>query len=84
MALIACPECNNQVSSKAATCPQCGVRIKAPLISKEFQIVLGILITFFLCLFLYGSQMDKIKSQHEAADAALRATEALKNVNKKK
>ncbi len=27
MALISCPECNNQVSSTAATCPQCGAPI---------------------------------------------------------
>lgn len=27
MALINCPECNNQVSNKADTCPHCGVRI---------------------------------------------------------
>ncbi len=24
MALVACPECNQQVSDKAAACPQCG------------------------------------------------------------
>lgn len=27
MALISCPECNNKVSSTAATCPHCGTLI---------------------------------------------------------
>ena len=29
MSLITCPECGQQVSSKAPTCPHCGVRIEA-------------------------------------------------------
>lgn len=29
MALIKCKECGNEVSSKAETCPKCGVRFKA-------------------------------------------------------
>lgn len=28
MALIQCPECNGQVSSKASTCPHCGCPIE--------------------------------------------------------
>lgn len=27
MALIKCPECNNEVSNKAETCPHCGIKI---------------------------------------------------------
>lgn len=34
MALISCPECNNQVSSTAATCPQCGAPIAEAVGSK--------------------------------------------------
>ncbi len=30
MALIECPECSNQVSSHAASCPKCGCPIKSP------------------------------------------------------
>lgn len=30
MALINCPECNNQVSSEAKTCPMCGFTLKVP------------------------------------------------------
>ncbi len=31
MALISCPECNNQVSSTAAACPRCGAPIAGAL-----------------------------------------------------
>ena len=27
MALIKCPECNNEVSDKAETCPHCGMKV---------------------------------------------------------
>lgn len=30
MALTACMECGHQVSTEAATCPQCGAQLKAP------------------------------------------------------
>lgn len=40
MALIKCPECNNEVSDKAETCPHCGIKIcileiKNPLNTSE-------------------------------------------------
>ena len=28
MALINCPECNKEISDKAETCPNCGVRLR--------------------------------------------------------
>lgn len=34
MALITCPECGNQVSDKARTCPQCGFTAKETLLDK--------------------------------------------------
>lgn len=34
MALISCPECNNQVSSTAAACPKCGAPIAEAVGSK--------------------------------------------------
>ena len=30
MALTHCPECNKEISDKAETCPQCGVRLAPP------------------------------------------------------
>ena len=30
MAMIKCPECNDEVSSQASKCPKCGVRISKP------------------------------------------------------
>ena len=34
MALINCPDCSNQVSDKAPTCPKCGRQIAATTIEK--------------------------------------------------
>lgn len=41
MALMKCPECGNEVSDKAAVCPNCGVAI-APTISSEHEIKIEI------------------------------------------
>ena len=38
MALITCPECNNQCSSMAESCPKCGYPLIAP-VSYEIQVV---------------------------------------------
>ena len=37
MALVKCPECNNNVSDKAETCPHCGLRICDYVILKTEQ-----------------------------------------------
>lgn len=36
MALITCPECGKEISSKAFTCPNCG----CPIINKKFKIII--------------------------------------------
>lgn len=37
MALIKCPECNNEVSDTALTCPKCGYQLNPPPITKGDQ-----------------------------------------------
>lgn len=52
MALINCPECNQQVSSQAKTCPKCGCPISAPVSTGNsstempfvWRIVIGIIL----------------------------------------
>jgi len=34
MALIACPECNRQISDSAATCPGCGIEVASAMESR--------------------------------------------------
>ena len=46
MALITCPECGNQVSDKAKTCPNCGIPIDTKVCcpncgSSDVQIISG-------------------------------------------
>ena len=36
MALIKCPECNNDVSTEAISCPHCGYPIAKKLSEKKF------------------------------------------------
>ena len=37
MSLMPCPECNNQISDKAITCPSCGFPIKTEKIVDKFD-----------------------------------------------
>ena len=39
MALKPCPECNAEVSDKAASCPRCGAPISAPPPVQQVQVV---------------------------------------------
>lgn len=41
MALIACPECNNQVSEQAVSCPSCSFKLRKPDRSMANKIALG-------------------------------------------
>ena len=59
MALIKCPECGVQVSTKAAACPSCGARPK-----KHFDPIKAIAWTFMVLLTLFlavkcGHYMDE-------------------------
>lgn len=38
MALIACPECGNEISSEAKACPQCG-KVTASYASKRYRTI---------------------------------------------
>jgi len=59
MALITCNECGKEISSRAKTCPQCGLPLK-------FEAGCGtyLLIFLFGIVFLYSSCKEMIKSQY--------------------
>ena len=59
MALIKCEECGKEISSRAKTCPQCGLPLK-------FEAGCGtyLLIFLFGIVFLYSSCKEMIKSQY--------------------
>ena len=59
MALIKCNECGKEISSRAKTCPQCGLPLK-------FEAGCGtyLLIFLFGIVFLYSSCKEMIKSQY--------------------
>ena len=59
MALITCNECGKEISSRAKTCPQCGLPLK-------FEAGCGtyLLIFLFGIVFLYSSCKEMIRSQY--------------------
>ncbi len=57
MAMMACKECGNQVSSKSANCPQCGIEIKK---KTNFGCGTAILIFISVLFFLSYLGMDNV------------------------
>jgi hypothetical protein len=55
MALIKCKECENEVSSKAKSCPKCGAQVAR----KPFGC--GSVISFFFLLFIIGITVSIIR-----------------------
>jgi len=47
MALINCPECNNQVSSEAKTCPMCGYVFTKVSTGPTVQSIIGFILSIF-------------------------------------
>jgi hypothetical protein len=67
MAITNCKECNNDVSSKAQTCPSCGVQLKPP----PEDLIKGIALVSVIALVVIGSMMgddetDKAPSDQQA------------------
>lgn len=67
MALITCPECGNQVSSKANICPKCGFSLKKNISNNKYnkKIILFCCITLFfivatlLIVFIVSKSNDR-------------------------
>ncbi len=56
MALINCPECNSQVSSKAKECPECGHPIKEDWFSESLKlgcITICVVVVVLIVLFIF-------------------------------
>ena len=73
MALIACKECGGEVSSKAKTCPKCGIKLPKPR-----YIAKAMLILFFLLIM--ASILGKKETRQDDPFAAFSACKrAFKN-----
>lgn len=72
MALISCPECHQQVSDSAKTCPHCGkdltplAQVVAPAVNKIMAVVLVVII-IIICASL-PSCMGMCSTGEESAD----------------
>lgn len=79
MALIHCPECNNQVSDQALKCPACGKQLRKPKrtfmgkIIKWLFILFNILMLFWFISGMSGSAdvINSATSEAEKAGAAI-------------
>lgn len=74
MALIPCPECNNQISDTAFKCPSCGVTIRKPRRSFLGKVFMGLFIVFNLLmagwLFSYWSALGEMMTLDDPSGAA--------------
>lgn len=70
MALIKCPECQNEISDTVSSCPQCGYKIKGSIDVENIKnkiienkkillIVLGIIVAIVIISNLFGSNESK-------------------------
>lgn len=82
MALITCPECDNQVSDSALKCPKCGVQLRKPTRGFFGSLVKFLFIAFnvvmVIWLFTYfssiGEMSANLSSNAEKTGAAIGAT----------
>ena len=58
MALIKCPECGKEISDKAESCPNCGMRVKNNKLKMSIKIVLIIFLTIFVILAIIGIAVE--------------------------
>lgn len=73
MALIKCKECKSEVSSKADTCPKCGVKIAKKNMGCGSLLVisfLGLIIYSMFSSFFSAKKLDETKSETEYASPA--------------
>lgn len=74
MALILCPECNNQISDTAFKCPSCGVTIRKPRRSMLGKVFMGLFILFNLImtiwLFSYWGGMGEMIASGDSSEAS--------------
>lgn len=66
MALIACPECNAQVSNQAIACPSCGARPPKP---KKSSGLSWALLAILLVILVWASMGSSDPIAREKADA---------------
>lgn len=78
MALIECTECKKEVSSEAANCPHCGVRIKAK--PKIWRWVFGVPLGGFALIMIIGSMAGGPEADEKARNRDVIAM-CLKDMN---
>lgn len=70
MALMACHECGNQVSTEAKACPSCGAPPKVPVFTRKLSIVKGLAI-FIAGLCVIGYLIETIYGPSNAQDSVI-------------
>ena len=60
MSLVKCKECHNKISSKAKSCPKCGVKVKSGLSLLSISYI--VVISAIIIMVFIGSQQQKTRS----------------------
>lgn len=58
MALVACHECGNQISTEAKVCPQCGAKNKGLKKKTNWVHVIGLIIFAYIIYYIYESELN--------------------------
>jgi len=64
MAIIACKECGNEISTTAKSCPKCGAIVPRP---KIWPWLVGIPVAIFIAMLIYGSTIPEYEDQARRA-----------------
>ena len=60
MAMTACSECGNEISTTAKACPKCGAIVPRP---KIWPWLIGVPVALFIVLLIYGSTIPEYESK---------------------
>lgn len=72
MALVKCKECREKVSTKAKTCPSCGVKVKKPI--PAGGIITVIILFLIMAMIIAGNSAPDMTPEQLAAREEARAT----------
>lgn len=64
MALVACRDCSNQVSTFGVSCPNCGALVPK---KKRWPWIVGVPVVLFIIMMIYGSTIPEYR--HTAREA---------------
>ena len=70
--LIKCPECGNEISDKAISCPSCGCKLRNANTKKKFGVILAVFIVGTICFFtLKNSEKSQTQNNNREYESTI-------------